>query len=48
METTSNDFSFIESEEERESGHIDTRHFNFECENRDPHLGCDLGIDVAG
>ncbi len=29
-------------------GHIDTREQNFECENKDPHLGCNLGIDVAG
>jgi hypothetical protein len=21
---------------------------NFECENKDEHLGCDMGIDVAG
>jgi hypothetical protein len=48
MESSSRDFSYIESEEERESGHIDTRRFNFECDNQDSHLGCDLGIDVAG
>jgi hypothetical protein len=29
-------------------GHVDTRHFNHECENPDPRLGCDMGIDVAG
>lgn len=29
-------------------GHIDTRERNFECENKDEHLGCNLGIDVAG
>ncbi len=29
-------------------GHVDTRENNFECENKDPHLGCDLGIDVQG
>jgi hypothetical protein len=29
-------------------GHIDTREQNFECENKDEHLGCNLGIDVAG
>ena len=28
--------------------HVDTRSANFECENKDPHLGCDLGIDVQG
>ena len=39
---------YIESESDRESGHVDTRSANFECENRDPNLGCDPGIDVAG
>lgn len=39
---------YFESEEEREEGHADTRSSNFECESRDPNLGCDLGIDVAG
>jgi hypothetical protein len=29
-------------------GHVDTRSSNFKCENPDPHLGCDMGIDVAG
>ena len=29
-------------------GHVDTREQNQECEKPDPHLGCDLGIDVAG
>jgi hypothetical protein len=29
-------------------GHIDTRERNFECENKDEHLGCNMGIDVAG
>ena len=29
-------------------GHVDTRHINHECEKPDPHLGCNLGIDVAG
>jgi hypothetical protein len=48
MESSVNEYSYIESEEERESGHADTRHFNFECKNPDTHLGCDLGIDVAG
>lgn len=39
---------YIESELEREDGHVDTRHHNFECELPDKNLGCDLGIDVAG
>lgn len=34
--------------DDRDVGHVDTRRFNFECEPPDPHLGCDLGIDVAG
>jgi hypothetical protein len=34
--------------EDRNDGHVDTRERNFECENKDPHLGCDMGIDVAG
>lgn len=34
--------------DERNEGHVDTRENNFECENKDPHLGCDPGIDVAG
>ncbi|MFH1155618.1 MAG: hypothetical protein V1793_17570 [Pseudomonadota bacterium] len=40
--------SHIESEREREEGHADTRHWNFECDSPDRNLGCDLGIDVAG
>lgn len=34
--------------EDDNEGHVDTRHFNQECEKPDPHLGCNLGIDVAG
>jgi len=34
--------------DDRDDGHIDTREANFKCENPDPHLGCNLGIDVAG
>lgn len=34
--------------DENDEGHVDTRAQNHECENKDPHLGCDLGIDVAG
>jgi len=29
-------------------GHVDTREQNHKCDNPDPRLGCDLGIDVAG
>jgi hypothetical protein len=39
--------NYIESDEERERGHEDTRHKNFECENKTSY-GCDPGIDVAG
>jgi hypothetical protein len=39
---------YIETEQEREEGHADTRGRNFECENSDEALGCDLGIDVQG
>ena len=39
---------YFETDEEREEGHTDTRTRNHECENKDPHLGCNLGIDVAG
>lgn len=39
---------YTENERERSKGHVDTRSRNFECENPDEHLGCDLGIDVAG
>ncbi|MBU0971401.1 MAG: hypothetical protein KKC20_12180 [Proteobacteria bacterium] len=39
--------NYIESDEEREIGHVDTRQFNFECETADS-IGCDAGVDVAG
>lgn len=39
---------YFESEAERDEGHVDTRNRNFECDNPDDHLGCDLGMDVAG
>ncbi len=39
---------YVETGSEREEGHVDTRSKNFECENKDTHLGCDPGIDVAG
>jgi hypothetical protein len=47
MSRKHNDQSYIESEEERERGHVDTREKNFECENK-TSIGCDPGIDVAG
>ena len=40
--------NYIETEDEREEGHADTRHKNQDCENPDKNLGCDLGIDVQG
>ena len=45
MKFTEKEHNYIESEEEREVGHEDTRYKNFEC---DHPLGCNLGIDVAG
>ena len=39
---------YFETDNEREEGHVDTRSSNFECADKDPHLGCDLGIDVQG
>ncbi len=48
MKFTENEHSYIESDEERETGHLDTRYKNFECEFKDPALGCNLGVDVAG
>ena len=39
---------YFENDEEREEGHVNTRYKNFECENPDKHLGCDMNIDVAG
>ena len=40
--------NYIETDREREEGHVDTRSANFECDNPDKHLGCDMGIDVQG
>jgi hypothetical protein len=40
--------NYVENDAEREEGHVDTRHLNFECEQPDEHLGCNMGIDVAG
>lgn len=40
--------NYIETDDERENGHQDTRQKNFECETPDKNLGCDPGIDVAG
>jgi hypothetical protein len=34
--------------DDNDEGHVDTRGRNFECDNKDEHLGCDMGIDVAG
>ena len=40
--------NYLETDDEKEEGHVNTREQNFECENKDPNLGCDMGIDVAG
>jgi hypothetical protein len=47
MKFTDTDHNYIESDEEREVGHEDTRYKNFVCETQSS-LGCNLGIDVAG
>lgn len=46
--TSHKEESYVESNREQEEGHEDTRRFNFQCDEPDPHLGCDPGIDVAG
>lgn len=46
--TTNRIENYVESKKEKNEGHIDTRNSNFECESPDEHLGCDMGIDVAG
>ena len=48
MKFTDKDHNYIESDEERNEGHVDTRYNNLECEDPDPSLGCDMGIDVQG
>ncbi|MBW2410261.1 MAG: hypothetical protein JRF72_10715 [Deltaproteobacteria bacterium] len=48
MNFTEKDHNYIENDQERSEGHVDTRHNNFECEEPDPRLGCDMGIDVQG
>lgn len=40
--------NYIETEDDRERGHVDTRSRNHPCENKDEHLGCNLGVDVPG
>ena len=40
--------NYIETDDERAEGHVDTRQNNFNCESPDPNLGCDMGIDVQG
>jgi len=39
---------YVETDTEREEGHVDTREKNFQCDSPDQNLGCDMGIDVAG
>ena len=48
MNFTEKEHNYIETDEQRESGHVDTikRYFD-ECLNETP-LGCDPGVDVAG
>ena len=47
MKFSEKEHNYIESDDERESGHEDTRYKNFECETSDS-IGCNWGIDVAG
>lgn len=47
METSKLEQNYIESDEERDRGHEDTRHKNFECDTVDS-IGCNHGVDVAG
>jgi len=47
MKFTEKDHNYIESDDEREAGHEDTRYKNFECETNSS-IGCNLGIDVPG
>ena len=39
--------SYVENDNESEAGHVDTRSANFECDNKDEHLGCDPEIERA-
>ena len=48
MNFTNRKHSYIGSEEEKNEGHVDTRHLDFECDNPNRSLGCDLGNDVDG
>ena len=48
MKFTEKEHNYIESDDEREAGHQDTRGRLQECDNPDPNLGCNLGIDVQG
>lgn len=47
MREYNTDHNYIESDEESELGHVDTRNLNFECDTFDS-IGCDTGVDVAG
>ena len=40
--------NYIETDDERAEGHVDTRTRNFTCDSPDSRLGCDPGIDVQG
>lgn len=45
MSFNENIHDYIETDNERDEGHVDTRERNLNCEGT---LGCDMGIDVAG
>lgn len=48
MKFIDEEHNYIESDDEINEGHADTRHYNFECEDPDPRLVCNLGIDMQG
>ncbi len=39
---------YLETEREREEGHLNAREKNFQGDTPDENLACDMGIDVAG
>ena len=47
MNFNKKEHNYIESDEEKHEGHVDTRQQNFKCDNPDRSLGCDLGIRWA-
>ena len=48
MNFTEKEHNYIETDEERERGHVDTIKRYFDACLNQTRLGCDPGIDVAG